>query len=123
MTDFARERARLIIADDEPAVRKLLVELLAGENFNVVGVAGDGVEAIGLAERLQADAFVLDVRMPNMGGIEAARAIRAGSPDARLVVFSAYEDATLQEDAVAAGVDTCLVKGCPFGDLLVALRG
>jgi DNA-binding NarL/FixJ family response regulator len=81
------------------------------------------VEAVGLAGRLRADAFVLDVRMPKMGGIEAARAIRAGSLDARLLIFSAYEDATLQEDAVAAGVDVRLVKDCPFDDLVVALRG
>ena len=115
--------ARVLVVDDDEAVRSVLARILADEGFEVVGVAADGVEAVALARELQPNAVVLDVRMPRMDGIEAVRRIRPLDDDVRLVMLSAYDDATLQREAREAGASTFLVKGCPLSDLVDAMTG
>jgi CheY-like chemotaxis protein len=115
--------ARVLVVDDDDAVRTVLSHVLMDEGFDVVGVAADGVEAIALARALHPDTIVLDVRMPGIGGIEAARRIRPVDPDVRLVMLSAYDDATLQREAAAAGASRFLIKGCALSDLVDAIAG
>ncbi|MGZ4397526.1 MAG: response regulator [Gaiellaceae bacterium] len=111
----------MIVADDDDAVRAVLSEVLDDAGFDVVGAAADGTELVALAASLRPDAIVLDVRMPRMGGIEAARRIRAVDDGVRLTMLSAYEDPMLQRDAMDAGATRFLIKGCPLSELVEAI--
>jgi len=111
---------RVLVADDDEAVRNALARVLEDEGFRVVGLAADGAEAVELAQTLTPDAVVLDVRMPRVGGIEAARRI---GPRIRVVMLSAYDDPALQREAADAGASCFLVKGCALSDLVEAVSG
>jgi DNA-binding NarL/FixJ family response regulator len=122
LTPASRAKAiRLLVVDDDDAVRAVLAEILQEEGFQVVGQAIDGIEGVSLALSLTPDGVLLDVRMPRMGGIEAARAILAQLPNVRIVMLSAYNDASLQAEAKEAGVSAFLVKGCALGELVDAV--
>ena len=112
---------RVLVVDDDDAVRAVLAEVLQEEGFEVVGRAIDGIEGVSLALSLTPDGVLLDVRMPRMGGIEAARAILAQLPNVRIVMLSAYDDASLQAEAKEAGVSAFLVKGCALSELVNAV--
>ena len=112
---------RMLVVDDDDAVRAVLAEILQEEGFQVVGQAIDGIEGVSLALSLTPDGVLIDVRMPRMGGIEAARAILAQLPNVRIVMLSAYDDASLQAEAKEAGVSAFLVKGCPLSELVDAV--
>lgn len=112
---------RVLVVDNDDAVRAVLAEVLQEEGFEVVGRAIDGIEGVSLALSLTPDGVLLDVRMPRMGGIEAARAILAQLPNVRIVMLSAYDDASLQAEAKEAGVSAFLVKGCALGELVDAV--
>jgi len=114
---------RVLVVDDDDAVRTVLSHVLTDEGFDVVGVAADGLEAVALAKELRPDTIVLDVRMPGVGGIEAARRIRPIDAHVRFVMLSAYDDPTLQREAADAGASRFLVKGCALSDLVDAIAG
>jgi DNA-binding NarL/FixJ family response regulator len=115
-------RPRVIVVDDDDSVRTVLADVLLEEGFEVVGRAIDGIEGVSLALSLTPDGVLLDVRMPRMGGIEAAREIVSQLPKTRVVMLSAYDDPSLQAEAAAAGASAFLVKGCPLSDLLAAVN-
>ena len=122
LTPASRAKAiRLLVVDDDDAVRAVLAEILQEEGFQVVGRAIDGIEGVSLALSLSPDGVLLDVRMPRMGGIEAARAIRAKLPNVRIVLLSAYDDLSLRAEAREAGASAFLVKGCPLSELIDAV--
>lgn len=112
---------RVLVVDDDLAVRTVLSELLREEGFDVVGRALDGIEGVSLALSLSPDVILLDVRMPRMGGIDAAREILSHLPNVRIVMLSAYDDGSLKAEAQAAGASTFLVKGCPLAELVAAV--
>ncbi len=114
-------RVRVLVVDDDFAVRTVLCDVLAEEGFDVVGSAVDGVEGVALAASLNPDVILLDVRMPRLGGLEAARQIRPLNPNVRLVMLSAYDDPTLQHEAEAAGASAFLFKGCKLSEIVAAL--
>ena len=122
---YAAEQAtlRVLVVDDDEAVRTVLSHVLGDEGFDVVGVAADGLEAVTLARALRPDTILLDVRMPGVGGIEAARRIRPIDPHVRLVMLSAYDDPTLQREAADAGASRFLIKGCALSELVDAIAG
>jgi two-component system, response regulator PdtaR len=106
------EPLRVMVVDDDAPLRNELIEALAEEGVTIVGEAGDGRRAIELASEVEADVIVMDLRMPDINGIEAARQIRQ-QPDApEVVLLSAYDDPALREAALDAGVFDYLVKGC-----------
>ena len=113
--------ARVLVADDDDAVRTVVGDILEEEGFLVVGRAVDGVEALAMARALGPDVIVLDVRMPRLGGLEAARQLRPDAPDVRLVILSAYDDPTLVQEARAVGAAAFLVKGCSLDELIDAI--
>ncbi|HEY2543059.1 MAG TPA: response regulator transcription factor [Gaiellaceae bacterium] len=117
------DRIRVVVADDDEAVRTVLMRVLVDEGFDVVGAAADGLEAVSLAGELRPDTVLLDVRMPRVGGIEAARRIRPIDPAVRVVMLSAYDDPALQQEATAAGASRFLVKGCSLSELVDAVGG
>ncbi|MGH9041732.1 MAG: EAL domain-containing protein [Acidimicrobiia bacterium] len=100
-------RHRVLLVDDDLSLRRLTRLVLDDDrNFEVVGEAGDGREAVALARRLHPDLVLLDLAMPGIGGLEALPMIRAVAPDARVVVLSglepdAFADATRRQGALA----------------------
>ena len=112
---------RVLVVDDDDAVRAVLSDVLLEEGFEVVGRAIDGIEGVSLALSLSPDGVLLDVRMPRMGGIDAARAILSRLPNVRIVMLSAYDDASLKAEAREAGASAFIVKGCPLSELIDAV--
>lgn len=111
---------RLVIADDSPRARRGQCAILAIQpGIKIVGEAADGEEAIRLVETLQPDGVIMDVRMPGMDGLAATRLIKGRWPHIKVIVLSMYS--TYQDEALAAGADAFLVKGCPAGELLDAI--
>lgn len=114
---------RVLIADDEPALRGAIAELLAHEDGLVlVGEAGDADQAIELAVARRPDVALVDVRMPAGGGPRAAREIIRLSPDTRVIALSAFEDRATVLEMLRAGAVGYLVKGTAGADLLVSIE-
>jgi signal transduction histidine kinase/CheY-like chemotaxis protein len=106
------ESLRVLVVDDTPDIRMLLkVALRAIGNFDVVGEAADGAEAVRLSAELQPDAVLLDLAMPVMDGLQATPEIRRCSPETRIVILSGFSKDRLADDAIAAGADAYIEKG------------
>jgi two-component system, response regulator PdtaR len=112
---------RILIAEDETIIRLDLRELLEAAGFEVCAEARDGVEAVDLAMTAEPDLALLDVKMPRLDGIEAARRILAERP-IPIVMLTAYGQEELVSRAVEAGVFGYLVKPFRESDLLPAIR-
>jgi two-component system response regulator DesR len=115
-------KPRIVIVDDAADVRRDLRFLLEIAGLEVVGEAADGREAIETAALLNPDVVVSDLAMPVLDGYAAAAAIRAASPQCRLVALSIYSDDSGRSKARAAGFDAFVVKGAPLAELLGAIR-
>jgi len=105
------ERTRVIIADDESVIRTDLREMLTTLGYLVVGEVGDGESAVNLARELKPDVVIMDIKMPNMDGIEAARVLTQ-EKIAPVLLLTAYSQRDLVDRAKEAGVVGYLVK--PF---------
>jgi two-component system, response regulator PdtaR len=112
---------RILVAEDETIIRLDLVTTLEDAGFDVCAAAKDGDEAVELARSERPDLAILDVKMPNLDGIEAARRILAERP-IPIVMLTAYEQAELVSRAVEAGVFGYLVKPFRAGDVLPAIE-
>jgi AmiR/NasT family two-component response regulator len=115
------ERARVIIADDESIIRMDLREMLTNLGYLVVGEAGDGRSAVNLARELKPDVAILDIKMPNTDGIEAAR-ILTEEKIAPVVLLTAYSQRDLVERAKEAGVVGYITKPMRESDLAPAIE-
>jgi two-component system invasion response regulator UvrY len=115
-------RPRLLVADDHPMLRAALVDLLVQAGFEVAGEAADGADAVALAKELEPDVVLMDLRMPVLGGLDATRLIKDACPDIQVVLLTAFESPALQQQAEEAGCFAYLVKGCPPGDLRLAMH-
>lgn len=114
---------RVLIADDHPLFRHGIRSLLsATADFQVVGEAAAGDEAIRLAETLQPDVIVMDIQMPNVNGIEATRQIVRESPNIRILIVTLFEDDASVFTALRAGARGYVLKDAEKDDLLLALR-
>lgn len=114
---------RIILADDHAAMRhglRLVLEQQA--DFEVVGEISDGREAVALAETLKPDVAVLDITMPNLNGIEAARQITAKQPDVSVIILSMHADESFVLRALKAGARGYVLKESAEGDLINAIR-
>ncbi len=113
---------RLIVVDDSLPARHGLCAILAGRSgIEIVGEASQGVEALALVEEKQPQAALLDVRMPVMDGMEAARLIKERWPVTRVVLISMFADH--RGEALEAGADAFVVKGGPADELVTAIVG
>lgn len=114
---------RVLLADDHALVRAGLRALLeAAGNIQVIGEAENGRQAVHEAEKLRPEVVVLDLAMPLLNGLEAARHITSKMPTVRVLFLSSYSDAQHLRQAVAAGVAGYLTKESAAHDLLAAIR-
>jgi signal transduction histidine kinase len=116
-------RITVLIAEDEPAVREALADLIRTDHeLKLVGAAADADQAIDLARTHRPDVALLDVKMPSGGGPRASREIRVLSPETRVVALSAYEDRATVLEMLRAGAAGYLVKGTSAGEIVEAIR-
>jgi two-component system, response regulator PdtaR len=122
VSDAAAPRPhRVLVAEDEALIRLDLAEMLKEEGYEVVGQAGDGQEAVELAEALKPDLVIMDVKMPRRDGIDAASEI-ATKRIAPIVVLTAFSQRDLVERARDAGAMAYLVKPFSITDLIPAIE-
>lgn len=112
----------ILIADDHLVVRLGLRTILAGTEFDVVGEALDGEEAVKLAAKLKPDLVVLDVRMPGTDGLAALSRIKLATPSTPVLMLSTYDNPTYIAKAVALGASGYIFKGASRDELLTAFR-
>jgi NarL family two-component system response regulator LiaR len=114
---------RILIADDHAIVREGLEAILNTQaDFNLVGMATNGLEAVSMAETLQPDVILIDLVMPQMDGLAAIQAIRAANPQARILVLTSFADDERVFPAIKAGAMGYLLKDTLRQDLLQAIR-
>jgi AmiR/NasT family two-component response regulator len=112
---------RVVIAEDEAIIRLDLKETLQEEGYDVVGETGRGDEAVELVKELAPDVAILDIKMPGMDGLTAAREI-AGGRRAAVVILTAFSQRDLIEEARDAGAIAYLVKPFQKGELIPAIE-
>ena len=117
------EPIRVILADDHAVVRKCIREFLeeAGD-VEVVAEADDGAQALWLIEEHQPDVAVLDIRMPTMTGVEAARQVKDRFPQVRVLILTAYDDDPYVFALLQAGADGYVLKTASGDELVRAVR-
>lgn len=114
---------RLLIADDQPIIRRGLALMLGAEDgIEVVGQAGDGVQALEMAHALNPDIVVMDLRMPRLGGVAATRRLASELPNVRVVVLTTFDDDELVLEAVRAGAQAYLLKDAEEAEVLATVR-
>jgi two-component system response regulator NreC len=114
---------RVIVADDHELMREGLISMLAEEaDFEVVGEAGNGRRAVELAGKLAPDVVVLDITMPDLNGVEAARIIHSRLPKVKIIALSMHQEHRLVMDMMKAGASGYLPKSCAFEELGRAIR-
>jgi len=112
---------RVVIAEDEAIIRLDLKEILQGEGYEVVAETARGDEAVELVREHRPDLVILDVKMPGIDGIEAARRIAADEHKLPVLILTAFSQRNLIEDARDAGVAAYLVKPFQRGELIPAI--
>ncbi|HEY9791163.1 MAG TPA: response regulator transcription factor [Candidatus Obscuribacterales bacterium] len=114
---------RLIIADDDVLVREGIVNLLAlDKDIEVVGQAGNGDEAVQLANTTQPDLILMDIRMPKRDGIKATEAIVATHPQIKILALTTIDDDELVMKTLRAGAKGYLLKSTPYKQLVDAIK-
>jgi DNA-binding NarL/FixJ family response regulator len=112
----------VVLADDHALVRQGIRMLLEREKFEILGEAGDGAEAVRLAEQFHPDVAVLDLSMPKMSGITAAEQIKKVSPRTKNILLTMYTEEHHILQALRAGVNGCVVKTQAAEQLILAIR-
>lgn len=116
-------RIRVLVADDHQVVREGTRRMLEREpDIEVIGEAADGAEVVRLASALMPDIVVMDVRMPELNGIEATKAIKHACPEVRVLVFTAHNDDRYVFPLLDAGADGYVLKTTGQRDLVKAIR-
>jgi len=117
------KKIRVLLVDDHAIVREGLRALLeTAEDIEIVGEAENGEQAVEAAKTLCPEVVLLDLAMPQLNGVEAARRIASKAPTAKVLILSSYSDAQHVQQAVEAGVAGYLMKESAANDLLAAVR-
>ncbi|MGI8975035.1 MAG: response regulator [Gaiella sp.] len=123
MSTTGTEEITVLIVDDHEVVREgLRLALLRSTHIRVVGEAPDGETAVALVERRRPDVVIMDLRMPQMDGIEATEEIIRRVPDARVLVFTAYSERALLQRGLESGARGYVLKEAPHEILLRAIE-
>jgi two-component system chemotaxis response regulator CheY len=110
-------RVRILVADDADFMYEMLENLIDKSQYEVVGYAADGEEAVRKFKDLTPDLVTMDILMPRMNGIKSIKEIRRMSPKARILVISALSDPDLVKEAIAAGAADYITKPFSVSDL------
>jgi two-component system, NarL family, response regulator NreC len=121
MREASQWASRAVIADDHAVLRDGLRMILTEHGYQVVGEAGDGLEAVRLATKLQPDVAILDVSMPSLNGIDAAREIHSMSPGTVIVLFTMYADERYVLAGLRAGIAGYVLKSKASSSLVQAI--
>jgi DNA-binding NarL/FixJ family response regulator len=117
------KKIRILLADDHAVVRQGFGRILAAQaDLEVIGEAGNGREAVDLAEQLKPDVVVMDVSMPELNGIEATRRLMKAAPRTRVLALSMHKDSVYVREILRAGAQGFLLKDANDLDLLAAVR-
>lgn len=117
------EVIKILIADDHPVVREGLFAMLSREpDFDVVGEAKDGGDAVNKTNELNPDVVLMDLRMPEMDGVEAMRQIKAVRPDVKFIILTTFSDDEYIFSGIEAGARAYLLKDAPREELFKAIR-
>ena len=123
MSAGSEAKIRILVADDHPMLREGLVGVLETQpDFEIVGEASDGEEAVSLAERLSPDVILLDLEMPNLDGVGALERLKESKFSARTLVFTAYDNDERILGALRAGAKGYLLKGASRQQLFEAIK-
>ena len=118
-----QENIRVLLADDHPIVREGLAAIIGRQpDMTVVGEAGNGRELVDEYGRVLPNVTIVDLRMPEMDGLQAIRMIRSRSPGARVIVLTTYDDDEDIYRSLRAGAQAYLMKDAPRADLVEAIR-
>jgi two-component system, NarL family, response regulator LiaR len=118
-----KKTIKVLIADDHPIVRKGLRMVISNEpDMEVVGEAVNGVEAVHLARALKPEVVLMDIKMPQMGGIEATQEIKATDPEIHILVLTSFADDDTVFPAIKSGASGYLLKDSLPTELLTAIR-
>jgi DNA-binding NarL/FixJ family response regulator len=116
-------KTRILIADDHGIVRKgLRLQLEQHEQFEVVGEASDGREAVRIAEELEPNVVIMDIAMPNLNGVDAAAQMVKRNPELKVIILSMHSDESYLTRALTAGVKGYLLKETADVDLYRAVQ-
>ncbi len=121
-TSLVSDSVRVLLADDHRMLRDGLRLSMEEAGFEVVGAAGDGEEAVRLAELLRPDVVLMDVSMPLLDGIEATRLVRQRVPRTQVVMLTMHGENHVMSQAIQAGAAGYLVKDCSTEDVVTAVR-
>ena len=114
---------KVLVVDDDFLIRKSLSIMLGREgDITVVGTASDGAEALDVCHTAHPDVVLMDIRMPNVDGIAAARAIKKAYPHIRIMMLTTFDDKPNIQQALAAGADGYLLKTDEISDIAGKLR-
>jgi DNA-binding NarL/FixJ family response regulator len=113
---------RVVIADDHPMVREGLASMLTAKGIEIVGEAATGKEAIDLVKQVSPSVVLMDVRMPDLDGLEACRMLHRDFPDLPVIIVTTYENPAYMAKAVSAGAAGYILKGTSREELLQAVR-
>src|SRR3712207_4339060 len=114
---------RVVLADDHPIVRQGLRTLLEGEaGCAVVGEAADGLTALELVQQMQPDIAILDLQMPDLGGLEVARRLQTVAPATKVIILTLHGDEPFVQEALRYGVMGYLLKGAATTELTEAVQ-
>ncbi|GAP13750.1 two component transcriptional regulator, LuxR family [Longilinea arvoryzae] len=114
---------RVMIVDDQAVVRSgLSTFLTAFDDLNLVAEAGNGYEAVRLCDEKKPDVIIMDLKMPEMDGVEATRAIRLRHPEVQVIVLTSFPEEGLVQKALQAGAISYLLKNTAADELVAAVR-
>lgn len=117
------EKIKILIADDHPVVREGLMSMVSREpDFIVVGEATNGKEAVAKAVELKPDIILMDLRMPEMDGVEAMKQIAAVNPQIKFIILTTFSDDEYIFRGIEAGARAYLLKDTPREELFKAIR-
>jgi signal transduction histidine kinase len=122
VTPSVRAQIRVAVVDDNPAFRETLASLLGTEDLVIVGTAGSGADALSLVRSTDPDVVLMDVRMPEMNGIEATRVLKSAFPDVGVVALTGVDDQDAVREMLVAGASSYVLKDSDSDEIFLAIR-